>query len=45
MFKRNVQYYNLDAVISVDYRINSDRAIQFRRWATNILKEFLKNGI
>lgn len=42
--KRNVQYYNLDAVISVGYRVNSDRAIQFRRWATNILKEFSKKG-
>jgi hypothetical protein len=37
-------YYNLDAVISVGYRANSNRAIQFRRWATNILKEFSKKG-
>ena len=37
-------YYNLDAVISVGYRVNTDRAIQFRRWATNILKEFSKKG-
>ena len=36
--------YNLDAVISVGYRVNSDRAIQFRRWATHILKEFSKKG-
>ena len=42
--KRNVQYYNLDMVISVGYRTNSDRAIQFRRWATYILKEFSKKG-
>ena len=42
--KRNVKYYYLDAVISVGYRVNSDRAIQFRRWATNILKEFSKKG-
>ena len=42
--KRNVKYYNLDAVISVGYRVNSDRAIQFRRWATYILKEFSKKG-
>ncbi len=41
---RNVKYYNLDAVISVGYRVNSDKAIQFRRWATNILKEFSKKG-
>ncbi len=42
--KRNVQYYNLDVVISVGYRTNTDRAIQFRRWATYILKEFSKKG-
>lgn len=41
---RNVLYYNLDMVISVGYRTNSDRAIQFRRWATYILKEFSKKG-
>ena len=37
-------YYNLDVVISIGYRVNSGRAIQFRRWATNILKEFSKKG-
>ncbi len=42
--KRNVQYYNLDMVISVGYRVNSDRAVQFRRWTTHILKEFSKKG-
>ena len=41
---RNILYYNLDAVISVGYRVNSDKAIQFRRWATNILKEFSTKG-
>ena len=41
---RKIGYYNLDAVISVGYRVNSDRAIQFRRWATHILKEFSKKG-
>ncbi len=40
----NTNYYNLDLVISVGYRVNSDRAIQFRRWATNILKQFSKKG-
>lgn len=34
--KRNVQYYNLDAVISVGYRVNSDRAIQFRECAIKV---------
>lgn len=42
--KRKTQHYNLDVVISVGYRVNSDKAIQFRRWATNILKEFSKKG-
>lgn len=40
----NTNYYNLDAVISIGFRVNSDRAIQFRRWAINILKEFSKKG-
>ena len=42
--EREINYYNLDAVISVGFRVNSDRAIQFRRWAINILKEFSKKG-
>lgn len=42
--KRKSAYYNLDIIISVGYRVNSDRAIQFRRWATNVLKEFSKKG-
>lgn len=42
--KRNIQYYNLDMVISVGYRVNSEKAIQFRKWATCILKEFSKKG-
>lgn len=40
--KYNTNYYNLDAVISIGFRINSDKAIQFRRWSINILKEFSK---
>lgn len=42
--KRKSTYYNLDVVISVGYRVSTDRAIQFRRWATNVLKEFSKKG-
>ena len=38
--KRKVQYYNLDMVISIGYKVNSDRTVQFRRWATYVLKEF-----
>lgn len=41
---RSVDFYNLDAVISVGYRVNSHRATQFRIWATSILKEFIKKG-
>ena len=37
-------FYNLDAIISVGYRINSAKATKFRIWATNILKEFIKKG-
>ena len=36
---RNVTFYNLDAIISVGYRVNSRQATQFRIWATNVLKE------
>lgn len=41
---RTVDFYNLDAVISVGYRVNSRRATQFRVWATSVLKEFIKKG-
>jgi len=40
----NTNFYNLDAIISVGYRINSHRATQFRQWATKILKEFAIKG-
>ncbi len=42
--KRQSTYYNLDVIIAVGYRVSTDRAIQFRRWATNVLKEFSKKG-
>lgn len=38
------QYYNLDAIISVGYRVNSTRATQFRIWATNVLRKHLVDG-
>lgn len=41
---RMIDYYNLDAVISVGYRINSVRATQFRRWATQVLKQYAITG-
>lgn len=40
----NTQFYNLDAIISVGYRVNSTRATQFRQWATGILREFAIKG-
>ena len=42
--KRSVKYYNLDAIISVGYRVNSRTATQFRIWATGILKEYMIKG-
>lgn len=42
--KRSIEFYNLDAIIAVGYRVNSKRATQFRIWATQILKEYIKKG-
>ena len=42
--KRNVEFYNLDAIISVGYRVNSVRATQFRRWETGVLRIFTIQG-
>ena len=46
--KRNVEreivYYNLDMIISVGYRVNSIRGVQFRMWATSVLREYLIKG-
>lgn len=39
-----VNFYNLDAVISVGYRVNSSKATKFRIWATGVLKEFIQKG-
>ena len=41
---RNVDFYNLDSIISVGYRVNSVRATQFRQWATRVLREFSIKG-
>ncbi|MDP3515598.1 MAG: virulence RhuM family protein, partial [Pseudohongiella sp.] len=41
---RDIDFYNLDAIISVGYRVNSTRATQFRQWATGILREFAIKG-
>lgn len=42
--KRDINFYNLDAILSVGYRVNSMQATQFRIWATKILKEFIIKG-
>ena len=42
--RRMVVFYNLDAIISVGYRVNSGRATHFRIWATKVLKEYMRKG-
>ena len=42
--KEEVEYYNLDAIISVGYRVNSIKATRFRMWATKILREYIQKG-
>jgi len=42
--KYNVEYFNLDMILSIGYRVNSQRATQFRIWASKILKEYLVKG-
>lgn len=44
LVNREVEYYNLDMIISVGYRVKSRRGVEFRRWANGILKQFLING-
>ena len=41
---RQIPYFNLDMIISVGYRVNAKRGVQFRRWANKILKEYLVKG-
>ena len=41
---RDIDYYNLDVIISVGYRVNSKRGIEFRRWANEVLKDYLIKG-
>lgn len=40
--ERDIDFYNLEMIISVGYRVNSERAVQFRQWATGILEDFGK---
>jgi len=41
---RTIEYYNLDVIISVGYRVKSQRGTQFRQWANKVLKEYLLKG-
>ena len=42
--RRNIDHYNLDAIIAVGYRVNSKKATRFRQWATKTLKEYIQKG-
>ena len=42
--KRKIEYYNLDAIISVGFRVNTKRGIEFRQWANKVLKDYLLKG-
>lgn len=42
--KRNIEYYNLDMIISIGYRVKSKRGIAFRKWASSVLKQYILEG-
>ena len=42
--KRKIEFYNLDMIIAVGYRVNSKMATKFRQWATSVLKQYLRDG-
>ena len=42
--RRTVEFYNLDAIIAVGYRVNSKKATRFRQWATRTLREYIQKG-
>ena len=41
---RNIEYYNLDMIVSIGYRVKSNRGVIFRRWANKILKDYMLKG-
>lgn len=43
--QRTLDFYNLDAIIAVGYRVNSKKATRFRQWATKTLKEYIQKGL
>ena len=42
--ERNIDYYNLDVIISVGYRVKSQRGVEFRKWANRVLKDYIIHG-
>lgn len=42
---RDIQYYNLDVIISVGYRVKSKRGVEFRKWANSVLKQYILHGL
>lgn len=42
--ERSIQYYNLDMIISVGYRVKSQRGVEFRKWANSVLKQYILQG-
>lgn len=42
--ERQVEYYNLDVIISVGYHVKSQRGVEFRRWATDVLRRYIVEG-
>ena len=42
--ERQVEYYNLDVIISVGYRVKTQRGVEFRRWATDVLRRYIVEG-
>jgi prophage maintenance system killer protein/DNA-binding MarR family transcriptional regulator len=44
LIQREIEYYNLDMILSIGYRVNSKKATQFRQWANKILKQYILNG-
>lgn len=41
---RQIEHYNLDMIIAVGYRVNSKKATEFRKWATSVLTQYLRDG-
>ena len=42
---RDIEYYNLDLIISIGYRVKSQKGVRFRQWATSVLKNYIKTAL